>query len=253
MAQALAYTDKTTGSPAAVAAVPMRRLASRPVRSNGERPVPVDGTAEAALQQIACLQQVARETTLLEDGDAAEHVYKVSRGTLRMVKLLPDGRRCITRFLQPGDHVGLSEGETYPFAIEAVTDATVVRYPRRRFQALLQSDPRLMQAFFSIMGADLSATQERLLLLSRKSATERLASFLLGMADRTESDAAEDNLVELPMSRADVADYLGLTIETVSRLFSKLRAQRVIILRKAQQIVLLRRDLLEEMSEMELA
>lgn len=251
MTQAHAYQEKArTIAPVATTQREPLSAPRKPVlHVVGTESVNASQSVNASLQQIASVVQLGREETLLDEGDAAEHVYQVARGTLRAVKLLPDGRRCITKFLQAGDHVGLSEGETYSFAIEAVTDATLVRYPRRRFQTLLQNDPKIMHSFFTIMCDELSATQDRLLLLGRKSATERLASFLLTMADRGAKADAGNEVVELPMSRSDIADYLGLTIETVSRLISKLRAQRVIMLRKAQEIVLLRRDLLEEMSE----
>ncbi|WP_298722644.1 helix-turn-helix domain-containing protein [uncultured Ferrovibrio sp.] len=248
MTQALAYQEKARIAPVASQREPVSTPRKPALHIVGGQSV------NAQLQQIASVVHLEREETLLDEGDPADHVYQVARGTLRAVKLLPDGRRCITKFIHAGDHVGLSQVDTYSFSIEAVTDATLVRYPRRRFQALLQSDAKLMHSFYAIMCDELAATQDRMLLLGRKSASERLASFLLNMAMRSvksEGAMTEDGgiIVELPMSRADIADYLGLTIETVSRLISKLRAQRIITLRKAQEIVLLRRDLLEEMSE----
>ena len=108
-------------------------------------PVSSDAGLAAALQQIATMIRIGRDASLLEEGDAADHVFRVVRGTLRSVKVLADGRRCITKFLQPGDFVGLSEREEYSFTVEAVSDATLLRYPRRRFQTLLRGDTRVVK------------------------------------------------------------------------------------------------------------
>ena len=212
------------------------------------RPLPTRSAADivaAGLNGIGATVSYARGKTVIEEGNTAEYVYKVVSGALRAVRLLPDGRRHITSFLMPGDFFGFTDGAEYSHSVEAVADVTLVRYSRRGFEALLDKDPRIGHHFFGLVCQKLSATQERLLLLGRKSALERMATFLLAMADRQTDDGSE---VDLPMNRADVADYLGLTIETVSRLLSQLRGRRIIEVPAANRIMLRRREALEEIS-----
>ena len=202
-------------------------------------------TVAAGLDRVGTLTAIGRGRTLIVEGDPAEHVFKVVEGALRAVRLLPDGRRYITEFLLPGDYIGLAENGTYSQSIEAVSEAKLVKYARRRFEAFLDTDPRAGKHFFGLVCGELSATQERLLLLGRKTALERIATFLLATADRNSVDATE---VELPMSRSDIADYLGLTIETVSRVLTQLRSNGVIALPSANRVVFADRDALEDIS-----
>jgi CRP/FNR family transcriptional regulator, anaerobic regulatory protein len=187
----------------------------------------------------------------VQEGDRAEYIYKVTSGALRAVRLLPDGRRYIANFLMPGDFVGLTEGESYGHSIEAISDAGLLRYARSSFESLLDRDPRAGRRFFGVMCKELTAVQDRLLLLGRKTATERLASFLLAMADRKAraNGGNGQGRVELPMNRSDMADYLGLRIETICRLLTDLKSRRIIDLPDIHSVVLLRRDELEELSE----
>jgi CRP-like cAMP-binding protein len=189
----------------------------------------------------------SRGKTLIEEGDPAEHVFKVVSGALRAVRLLSDGRRYITKFLLPGDYFGFTKGDCYDQGVEVVGDATFIRYSRRSFDALLAGDAAAGRQFFGIICGELCAAQDRLLLLGRKSALERLASFLLGLSDRrTMSEPGLRNEVQLPMNRSDVADYLGLTVETVSRLLTHLRSGRIIDLPTPNRVVFMDRDALED-------
>ena len=170
-------------------------------------------------------------------------------GTLRAVRLLPDGRRYITSFLLPGDFFGFTANGHYSQTIEAVADAKLVRYSRRGFNAVLEADAHAGQHFFGLMCAELSAAQDRMLLLGRKSAMERMASFLLGMGDRPASNGSKDRSgVHLPMSRSDIADYLGLTVETVSRVLTQLKNRGAIGLPNVNHVLFKDRDALEDIS-----
>ncbi len=214
------------------------------------RPVtPTASTTSVAaeLEQIGSTVRYHRDKTIVEEGDRLIHVFKVTEGALRAIRLLPDGRRCVTRFLLPGDFFGFSDDTEAPHTIEAVSDVTLVRYTRPAFEALLERHPQACRHFLNLMCHELSAAQERLLLLGRKSALERLSSFLLTMAPK--GSAA----LMLPMNRSDVADYLGLTVETVSRFLTQLRNRRVIDLRTANEIVLCDREALRSISENEIA
>lgn len=212
-------------------AVPATQLRTAPVAANG-------------LDSLGATVNYLRGKTVVEEGAPADYVYKVVAGALRKVRLLPDGRRHITTFLMPGDFFGFSEGQTYTHTVEAVANVTLVRYARRGFDAVLEQDPRAGRQFLNLVCRALSATQDQLLLLGRKSALERMATFLLAMADK----AGEGAELDLPMDRTDVADYLGLTIETVSRLITRLRGMRIIDTPDAHRVVILKREALVDLS-----
>ncbi len=215
-----------------------------PIRATQLRPV---ADVTAGLDNLGASVSYLRGKTVIEEGNTADYVYKVVSGALRKVRLLPDGRRHITSFLMPGDFFGFAEGREYTHSVEAVADVTLVRYARRGFEAVLEHDPRAGRHFLGLVCRALSATQEQLLLLGRKSALERMATFLLAMADKAAERGAGAEL-DLPMNRSDVADYLGLTIETVSRLITRLRAQRIIDTPDAHRILIRKRDALEDIS-----
>ena len=204
----------------------------------------------AELDRVGTTIACRKGQTLVEEGDPAEYIFKVTSGALRAVRLLPDGRRYVANFLMPGDFLGLADGESYSHSIEALADAGLMRYTRSSFEAMLDRDPRAGRRFFGVMCKELSAVQDRLLLLGRKTAAERLASFLLTMADRKAGNGgAREREIELPMNRSDMADYLGLRIETVCRLLTDLKHRRVIDRPSIHSVVLLRRDVLETESE----
>ena len=211
------------------------------------RPVPATSPS-ATLDQIGTTVSYARGKTIIEEGNPAEYVYKVVTGALRKIRLLADGRRHINSFLMPGDFFGFAEGRDYSHTVEAVADVTLVRYARRGFDAVLENDPRASRHFLGLVSRTLSATQDHLLLLGRKSALERMATFLLALSDRRAAGHKDGTELDLPMNRSDVADYLGLTIETVSRLITRLRSLRVIDTPDAHRIVILKRDALEDLS-----
>ncbi len=226
----------TQASPAIRTQIPARKTSSTQL----PRLAPPTGAeaGTASLDRLGSLHVMPRGKTIVEQGDAAEHVYKVVSGALRMVRLLPDGRRSVIDFLLPGDFFGLAEDGTYSHSLEVLSDTSFVRYPKQQLKQLLEEDPRAGRRFFNLMCGQLSAAQERLLTLCRKSAVERIASFLLAMTERTRSPKTVDaDTIKLPMCRADIADYLGLTIETVSRILTQLRESHVIDIPTASQIV----------------
>jgi CRP-like cAMP-binding protein len=181
---------------------------------------------------------------LYAQGDDARHWYQVRSGVLRTCKLLSDGRRQIDDFLFPGDFFGFEIGAEHCFAAEAVTAATVIRYARGRLDSATSDNPRMSARLLQITLRQLGKAHERLMLLGRKTAEERVASFLLEMLKRSPAGSA----VDLAMSRIDIADYLGLTIETVSRTFSALKRDGVIALHSAHHVAILDHDALEDLS-----
>jgi CRP-like cAMP-binding protein len=181
---------------------------------------------------------------LYAEGDSATYWYRVTSGVVRTCKLLPDGRRQIDDFLFPGDVFGLEASDEHKVGAEAVTNAAVVSYSRNRLDIMAEDDARLSARLLQLTLKQLGKAHGRLLLLGRKTAEEKLATFLLEMLGRSDDRDALD----LPMSRTDIADYLGLTIETVSRTFSLFRRDRLVELPNAHRVVILDRHALEELT-----
>jgi CRP/FNR family transcriptional regulator len=204
------------------------------------------GHANGPLMAIGSLQKKAPGETLFSEGDDADSVYEVVHGMLRLYKLLPDGRRLITGFLSAGHLLGLAPEGVCVYTAEAITEVTLCRYKRAAFERLIDEVPGFAKRLLAVTSHELRAAQDRMLLLGRKSATEKVASFLLLMADRHGNVGM--NEVDVPMTRSDIADYLGLTIETVSRTLTKLRQDGLIALATSARIALLDRDRLEELA-----
>lgn len=198
----------------------------------------------AVLDRVGTVVTLSREQPLFFEGDPAECYFKVVKGAVRSCKLLMDGRRHIGDFFLAGDFIGLDAGETYPFAAETVSATTLVRYARRKVDALIAQEPRIANSLVSIMRDGLSAARERMALLGHMTAMERIASFLLHIADRCDSVR-----IELPMTRTDIGDYLGLTMETVSRAFSQLRNEGIIKQRGVHEVAIADRAALEALAE----
>ncbi|MCB2052752.1 MAG: Crp/Fnr family transcriptional regulator [Geminicoccaceae bacterium] len=201
------------------ASVACESCAVRPLAVCGALPT----DALARLARMTHPRRLGPGATLIEEGEPALDVFTVVEGMLKLYKLMPDGRRQITGFMIPGDFVGLSVGEAYIYSAEAVMPTTACRFRRNFFHGMMEDYPDLETRLLGIVSTELAAAQGQMLLLGRKTAKERLASFLLSLAGRLEV-AAGDRLA-LPMTRSDIADFLGLTIETVSRTFTVLRKE----------------------------
>ncbi len=203
--------------------------------------------ARSHVAAIATIQQAHEGATVFCEGDRADNVYEVASGMLRLYKALPDGRRQITGFLSAGGLLGLSHNDLYLYTAEAITEVNLRRYPRARFERLVDEVPGLARRLLTATSDELRAAQDQMLLLGRKTAMEKIASFLL-MMDDLHRDGGDADIVRLPMRRNDVADYLGLTIETVSRTLAKLKRDRTIALPTHDSIDLCDRDRLEELA-----
>lgn len=189
----------------------------------------------------------AGDTVVLE-GDLASNVYSLTSGLLRLSKLLPDGRRQIAGFLFPGDFLGITLEEEHAFTAEAVAPSALCKFPRRQFDDFMSNHPELERRLYAVAAHELAAARQQLVLLGRKTATERLASFLLMLDGRCHAARGGDE-IGFPMARADIADYLGLRIETVSREISALKASRVIQLTGRQSFRIVDRDRLDQLAE----
>jgi CRP/FNR family transcriptional regulator len=196
------------------------------------REIGVCGSLESGERDELC--HIARQShcapgkILFAEGEPAENLYNVVSGAVRLTKLLPDGRRQITGFMFPGDFLGIAFNETYAYSAEALAPTRLCRFPRRSLERLVDTARNLEHRLLGEAANELAAAQDQMLLLGRKTAQERVASFLLGLIARARRRGREENPISLPMSRTDIADYLGLTTETVSRCFTKLKTAKVI-------------------------
>jgi CRP/FNR family transcriptional regulator, anaerobic regulatory protein len=194
----------------------------------------VCGALEASeLEELDRLSQVRNfpaRTMLFDQGALAGSVFNVTEGMVRLYKSLPDGRRQIVGFALPGDFLGLALMDRYGVAAEAVTQVRVCRFARSAFLVYVDGKPHLLRRLHEFAGHELRLAQDQMLLLGRKTAEEKVAAFLLKLQTRYARIGTPSVTVPLPMSRQDIADYLGLTIETVSRTLTKLARERVILI-----------------------
>ena len=200
------------------------------------------------LSAIVVEVAAAAGQAIFYEGDPAEHVFNVTAGVVKLYKLMADGRRQITGFLFRGDFLGLALNTSYAYSAEAVSATRLCRFPRGALERLLDEFPRLEKRLLAMAGNELIAAQDQMLLLGRKTAKERVASFLLSLSERAAQRGGPANPVELPMVRADIADYLGLTTETVSRTITELRKSGVIELPRSGSVELQQPHALEELA-----
>ena len=165
------------------------------------------------------LHSYARNEEIYSEGERVYYWYRVVSGTVRSCNLLADGRRHIAEFFFPDDFFGFSAEDQYLTSTEAVTEVALARYPCAALEHLSQTDPYLARRLHGIAVKNLADASARMVLLARKTAHERMASFLLDLADRANGGCR----VDLPMTRHDIADHLGLTYETVCRVISGMK------------------------------
>jgi CRP/FNR family transcriptional regulator len=220
---------------------PMRRLAggANPCAACSVRDLSICGAIApehlGRLDAIVAHKKLAPGETLFFEGDRSDSLYILTEGCVRLSKMLADGRRQITGFLFPSDFLGLALRERFAYSAEAVDAVAVCRYPKSKLEALLDEFPAMERRLLAVASNELAAAQDQMLLLGRKTALERVASFLLILLRRMQLKGRQ-NAVSLPMTRTDIGDYLGLTIETVSRSLSKLKRDRVVRFLTAQDL-----------------
>ncbi len=180
------------------------------------------------------------------EGDPTENFFLVMRGLFRAVKFTPDGRRQVFAFYMPGDLCGLEPDETHKLTIEAVETAAVAILPRHICRSRMNDDPRLNAALFEGATRALTLSIDHMMMIGRSSAEERLAWFLTMLAAR--SVGAKAKVLDLAMQRQDIADYLGLTVETVSRTFTVFRDRGLVSLPQKRRVQILRPDLLARLA-----
>lgn len=182
-----------------------------------------------------------RNEEVFGEGEAADYVYRVVTGAVRTIRFSSDGRRQILNFYLPGDIFGLEAGKHHTLSAEAVANCDLALVRRSLIDTAAKQDTAAAQAVIAMMQRQLQNAQEHALVLGRKGAGERVAAFLLKLADRVTAQCE----IDLPMSRADIADYLALTIETVSRAFTQMERDHTIALPSSRHVVVRDRSALE--------
>lgn len=199
----------------------------------------------AELERIMTSKSIGPDETLVQEGDPLKRVYSLTGGMLRLSIGLPDGRRQITGFLLPGDYLGLADEGFHAASAEAIGAVQVCSFSARDMDALVERFPRLKDRLHRFTRSALRQAQDNQMILGRLAPVEKLASFLLTMSTRAREHNLPFEPLPLPMSRTDIADYLGLTVETVSRSFTKLRNSGLIRLPDPHLVELVDRSALE--------
>ena len=201
--------------------------------------------ALVALERIGTRLSFSRNCEIYAEDDDTDCWYKVVSGTVRICKLLADGRRHIAEFCFGGDCFGIDDTRRRNYSAEAVDNVIVMRFQRKATEQLIDENPAVARLFREAMLRDLATAHGRTLLLGRMTASERVACFLREMFERRD----RTKTLDLPMSRNDVADYLGLTIETVCRTLSAFKREGVIAIPNAHRVELLDRETIEALAE----
>ncbi len=200
------------------------------------------------LAAVSTVREVGKGQCFIEEGQPATAFFNITAGVAKLFKLLPDGRQQITGFAGTGHFLGLAVSEVYGFSAVAIVPLRFCRFSRPKLRGLLDEFPQLEHWLLREACNELATAQEQMLLLGRKTARERVASFLVAQARGEASCRGPADRIALPMTRTDIADYLGLTIETVSRALSRFRADGRIATPTHDEVLILDRAWLEALA-----
>ncbi len=203
----------------------------------------------AELFAISHPVKVEKGSYLLHEEDSTKYVYNLSSGVSAIERLASDGRRQIMAFIYPGDFIGISSGPSYSVSDRALTDVTACKWHMQDLEALYVKHPELKQRVHEIATRVLEATMDQIFVLGRKNAVEKIAHFLLYIDRRQVKYDGHTDYFTLPMTRADIADYLGITVETVSRAFSLLKKKKLIELSQNWVVRLIDKERLAEIAD----
>jgi CRP/FNR family transcriptional regulator len=194
------------------------------------------------------VRRVEDKEFVFVEGDPTTHVFRVETGAIALYKVLPDGRRQIVGFAYPGDLIGLGAGGEHVMNAQAIKPTRLRSLPLATLTLSATKDPTLGFKLYEALARELAATRDLMLTTGQRSATERVASFLLAFSRRSQRNGQDPSAFELPMTRSDIGDFLGLTIETVSRTFSKLKALGLIELPQSNRVKLVKLEGLESLA-----
>lgn len=200
------------------------------------------------LDRCGTIVRIEKNRSLYYEGDEARHCFRVRAGTVRLCKITEDGRRQIAAFLTAGELFGWADRDAYGFSAEAVTDVVVEKFDRRRMEQAAAADPKLARHILTLLSDRLASAQSHLVLLGRLTAAERIATFLVDLVKRQKPTPANSGTVELTMTRRDLADYLGLTVETVSRVMNGMKRRRIISFTAPENVELTQSAALERLA-----
>jgi len=195
------------------------------------------------------LRRVEAKEFVFVEGDAASHVYRVETGAVALFKVLADGRRQIVGFAYPGDLIGLGAEGEHVVNAQAIKPTRLRCLPMSRLHRSVTQDPSLGFRLYQAVARELASARDLMFTTGQRSATERVVSFLLAFSGRNERKGQDPTTFELPMTRADIGDFLGLTIETVSRTFTKLKIMGLIELPHSSQVKLIDIDALKSLAD----
>lgn len=186
---------------------------------------------------------------LFREGDQATRAFSIGAGVVKLSRLLADGKQQVVGFRFPGDIVGYGTGATYPYDAELLTSGSFCKIERRRLDGLLRRHPVMERRLLDMCLAELAATQDQLVTVGRRSAEARVASFLLGLEEAYRRRGPLPDPLAMPMTRSDIGDFLGLTLETVSRTFTAFKKAKWIEEPAHQKLRLLDRETLGDLAE----
>lgn len=200
------------------------------------------------LATTATERDISKGQVFIDEGQPATAFFNITTGTAKLFKLLPDGRQQITGFATTGHFLGLAVSNTYAFSAEAIEPMRLCWFARPRLREVLEDFPLLKQCLLQTACNELVTAQEQMPLLGHKTTPERVASFLVAQSHDAVSCRNPVDYIAVPMTRTDVADYLGLTIETVSRVLSRFRADKRIAMPSNHEISILDRGWLQSLA-----
>ncbi len=201
----------------------------------------------AVLRRSGSKIRYSRGETIFNEGDPADYAYSVASGAVRLCKHTADGRRQIAQFLLPGDFFSFMAMDEHSFTAEAADDTVVICYPRRQIERMTDERPCLRRFFGSLLARRVKEVQNHLVTLGRQTAKEKVASFLVMLVER--AGAEDESRIDLPMSRQDIADFLGLTIETVCRMLTSMKRSRLIDLPNTHELIICDSDGISALAE----
>ena len=188
----------------------------------------LQGDAAGELEALARPTTFAPRTQIQSQDTPAHSVFNITAGVVRLSKLLSDGRRQVFGFALPGDFIGLGLRESHAYSADTLTNVTACHFDRASFSRFMSQQPALLRRLYDFTGRELAMAQEHIAVLGSRNAEEKLACFLLGLRTRMVRSVGLLTTIPLAMSRQDIADYLGLTIETVSRMFTRFDREGVL-------------------------
>jgi len=200
----------------------------------------------ARVDTLATLKNLQTNAYLIHQHSEANYIYMLEEGVLIMERSSASGRRQVMAFIYPGNFIGIAQNEYYEFSVKALTDARLQEIPAKAFITLQDEMPALKENVRRIGGNILAHTLDQVFALGQKKAHERICFLLQQLQDRKSGNSA--GMIDLVMTRQDIADYLGLTIETVSRAFSKLKREGIINIHSAHTVEILQPDDVREMA-----